>query len=51
MADRPRLNITSKQKFDLKNAIADFQSNQGSGVSFIEPGLKPVGIPSATPSV
>lgn len=51
MADRPKLNITSKQKFDLKNAIADFQSNQGSNISFIEPGLKPVGIPSATPSV
>ena len=28
MADRPRLNITSKQKFDLKNAIADFQTNR-----------------------
>jgi hypothetical protein len=50
MADRPRLNITSKQKFDLKNAIADFQPNQGGNVIFIEPGIKTIGI-SVTPSI
>jgi hypothetical protein len=37
MADRPKLNITSKQKFDLKNAIADFQSNSGGGtINFLD---------------
>lgn len=50
MADRPRINITTQQKFNLRNALADYQSNQGANVHFIEPGTKTMGV-SITPSI
>jgi len=51
MADRPRIRITTQQKFNLRNSLADYQSNQGGNVQFLETGIKTVGIPSTTPSV
>ena len=50
MTNRPIINITTKQKFDLRNAIADKESSQGDNVNFVEPNIKTI-VLSPTPSV